>query len=97
MILFDQDFFKLFDTFDKLTQGKDRKNYYGKKENKPGKRYVNYLYKWEKTLVNGQGHWKREPNWTRLWKDNEERNMKQSHKQNFRLEWETFRRTVSNI
>ena len=45
MILFDQDFFKLFDTFDKLTQGKDRKNYYGKKENKPGKRYVNYLYK----------------------------------------------------
>ena len=61
MILFDQDFFKLFDTFDKLTQGKDRKNYYGKKENKPGKRYVNYLYKWEKTLANGQGHWKREP------------------------------------
>ena len=45
MILFDQVFFKLFDTFDKLTQGKDRKNYYGKKENKPGKRYVNYLYK----------------------------------------------------
>ena len=62
MILFDQVFFKLFDTFDKLTQGKDRKNYYGKKENKPGKRYVNYLYKWEKTLVNGQGHWEHEPN-----------------------------------